>query len=305
VEPLALRPEYQDPANRIERLDAQGIDACLLFPTLASGVEELIREDVALLMDVLWTFNRWMADVWTFHYEDRMFGAPMFALSDVDTAVDMLNWAIDEGARVIDVRSAPVLTPLGFRSPGDPMFDRFWARCEEAGVMIGIHGGPVNYTKYSGDWCGEYVWRAFAKTPFEHIANHGRPISDFLTAMITHGACSRFPELKLISVENGGDWVPDLIKTMKLIYQRYPGGFPEDPVAAFERNVWVSPFWEDPIEEIARYVPVERILAGSDFPHAEGLSEPTDFIKGIADFSPADQRRIMRDNLAALLGHDS
>jgi predicted TIM-barrel fold metal-dependent hydrolase len=46
---------------------------------------------------------------------------------------------------------------------------------------------------------------------------------------------------------------------------------------------------------------MERILAGSDYPHAEGLSEPTDFVKALADFTEADTRLIMRDNLRQLL----
>ena len=89
---------------------------------------------------------------------------------------------------------------------------------------------------------------------------------------------------------------------MKIYYHRYPGFFPEDPIEAFVRCVWVSPFWEDDIAEIARYLPVERILAGSDYPHAEGLADPTDFVKGLSGFDEAATRRIMRDNLAELLG---
>ena len=40
----------------------------------------------------------------------------------------------------------------------------------------------------------------------------------------------------------------------------------------------------------------------SDFPHAEGLADPTSFQKLIADLDEADRQRIMRDNSRALLG---
>jgi hypothetical protein len=43
-------------------------------------------------------------------------------------------------------------------------------------------------------------------------------------------------------------------------------------------------------------------LAGSDFPHAEGLAEPTDFVKSLTGFNEDDQRMIMHDNLKYLLG---
>nr|NIR41835.1 amidohydrolase [Actinomycetota bacterium]NIS36926.1 amidohydrolase [Actinomycetota bacterium]NIT95641.1 amidohydrolase [Actinomycetota bacterium]NIU19331.1 amidohydrolase [Actinomycetota bacterium]NIU71405.1 amidohydrolase [Actinomycetota bacterium] len=40
---------------------------------------------------------------------------------------------------------------------------------------------------------------------------------------------------------------------------------------------------------------------GSDFPHAEGLPEPTDYVKDIAGFSPAEVRQVMRENIIGLL----
>ena len=301
VEPLALHPEYQERDKRLALLDEQNIEGCLLFPTLASGIEERVREDIPLLTDILWAFNRWLEETWTFNSADRMYAAPIFSLADVDQALAMLDWAIERGCRVIDVRSAPVLTATGFTSPGKPEFDRFWSRCEEADVLVGVHAGPVSYTKYTGDWTGNFEYHAFTRSAFEHIALHGRAISDFFTAMVCDGALSRHPKLKLVSVENGGDWIPSLVDKMKIYYHRYPGSFPEDPIEAFERCVWVSPFWEDDITDIAQYLPIERILAGSDYPHAEGLSEPTDFVKALTDFTEADTRLIMRDNLRQLL----
>ena len=43
-------------------------------------------------------------------------------------------------------------------------------------------------------------------------------------------------------------------------------------------------------------------MAGSDWPHPEGLASPTDFVHGLSEFSASDQRRIMRDNGYALTG---
>jgi predicted TIM-barrel fold metal-dependent hydrolase len=72
-------------------------------------------------------------------------------------------------------------------------------------------------------------------------------------------------------------------------------------MTAFERGVWVAPYWEEDAERLARHMPVERILAGSDFPHADGLAEPTDFALELTSFSEQHQRMIMRDNLRGLL----
>jgi predicted TIM-barrel fold metal-dependent hydrolase len=45
---------------------------------------------------------------------------------------------------------------------------------------------------------------------------------------------------------------------------------------------------------------VERILFGSDWPHAEGLGHPRDFFKNVEEFSLDDQRKIMRTNAREL-----
>jgi hypothetical protein len=91
------------------------------------------------------------------------------------------------------------------------------------------------------------------------------------------------------------------MKRFEVEYSRYPASFPEDPVAAFQRSVWVVPYWEEPIEQLADLVPVERILAGSDFPHSDGLPEPMQFAKALTAFDDGAVRKIMRDNLAGLL----
>jgi predicted TIM-barrel fold metal-dependent hydrolase len=44
----------------------------------------------------------------------------------------------------------------------------------------------------------------------------------------------------------------------------------------------------------------ERLLMGSDYPHAEGLATPTDYVYELKDFSEAEVRRVMRDNALEL-----
>ena len=38
------------------------------------------------------------------------------------------------------------------------------------------------------------------------------------------------------------------------------------------------------------------MLFGSDFPHAEGLAEPTDFVYDLKGWSDDDVRLVMREN---------
>jgi predicted TIM-barrel fold metal-dependent hydrolase len=57
---------------------------------------------------------------------------------------------------------------------------------------------------------------------------------------------------------------------------------------------------EDTVPELAEHIPVERILFGSDWPHAEGIEHPRDFFKKVEEFSIDDQRKIMVENAREL-----
>ena len=123
--------------------------------------------------------------------------------------------------------------------------------------------------------------------------------------MVCQGALTRFPDLKVVSVENGANWVGHLLHQLELAYGRMPQNFEEHPVEAFRRNVYVNPFWEDDVEELVDLITVEHVLFGSDYPHPEGLAEPLDYLDHLAGYPNLDQRatrRIMSENANALLG---
>ena len=67
---------------------------------------------------------------------------------------------------------------------------------------------------------------------------------------------------------------------------KMPDGFPEDPIEAFKRCVYVAPFWEDDFKKMADLCGIDRIMFGSDWPHPEGLAEPTQ-----PDRRPSGSRR--------------
>jgi predicted TIM-barrel fold metal-dependent hydrolase len=52
---------------------------------------------------------------------------------------------------------------------------------------------------------------------------------------------------------------------------------------------------------LKRNIPVERILFGSDWPHAEGLAEPLDFLDDFAGYAPDEIEKVFSTNLKGLL----
>jgi predicted TIM-barrel fold metal-dependent hydrolase len=122
-----------------------------------------------------------------------------------------------------------------------------------------------------------------------------------MTAMVVHGALSRFPRLKIACVENGATWVGHLFEGFEGAYKKLPQEFLEDPVVAFKRNVYVNPFWEDDVSDLVKLVGPDHILFGSDYPHPEGLRDPISYVDKLADLPREDVVKIMSGNLDELM----
>ena len=293
-----IRPEYRDRDARLAVMDTQGIDGCFMFPTLGVGMEEALRDDPVAAVAAFHAFNRWLEDDWGYAYRERIFGAPMIPLVDVDAAVAELDLVLAKGARIVCIKSGPAITRDGRVSPGDVRFDPFWARVDEAGVTVGIHSGDAGYNRYIDDWEQVGTFRAFAYSPLRIVLSSSRPPYDTMAALVCQGVFDRFPNVRVASIEAGADWVPDLLKKLAKVYGQSPMGFASDPVAAFRRHVWIAPFYEDDIAQLKDLVGLDHILFGSDWPHAEGLAEPATFAEDLrrCGFTDEEIRSVMRDN---------
>ena len=296
-------PEWARNAQaRLPHLDELGIEGSLMFPTLASLLEERMRDDPDLTHVVVHSLNQWIHDEWTFNYHDRIFATPIVTLPIVDKAIKELEWCLERGARCILIRPAPAWGLRGPRSPGLPEFDPFWARVQEAGVLVGMHSSDSGYADLVSIWEGRTEFLPFKPNPLRLLVMQNRAISDMMTAMVCHGAFTRFPNLRIATIENGGTWVAPLVEKFEGIYKKMPQEFAEHPVEAFRRNVYVNPFWEDALDGLIEIMSPDRLLFGSDYPHPEGLGNPISFYDDLpASLSQADAAKIMGGNLKELL----
>lgn len=302
LDAMADHPEYRDRDARLGVMDAQGVEGVFMFPTLGVGVEEALRADVDAVHATFTAFNKWVADDWGFAYRDRIYSAALISLLDERQALAELERVVEDGCRIICLRAAPILSPYGGRSPGDPIYDDFWNAVERAGIVVGIHSGDSGYDRYAVDWGASSEMEAFRADPFKRVMIGHRPIFDYLAAMITRGLFDRHPGLRIATIESGSSWVGELVRGLTKTYKQIPNLFAGDPIEAFRRNVWVSPFFEDDIPALTEQVALDHLLMGSDWPHAEGLPEPADYVADLEGFADEEIKMIMHDNARALLG---
>jgi len=296
-----IRPEYLGFTARLPVLDSQGLEACWLFPTLGMLYEEILKHDPEGVAILFRAFNEWLHEDWGYARDERIFAAPYIALGDRDAAVRELELALDRGARVVVMRPAPVWTASGPLSPAHEHFDPFWARLDEAGIPLVVHAGDSGY---SSNGYAEDGFRASfgggGYAPSIKMLNIERAAYDWLLTVTFEKLFERFPNLRVASVENGSEFLPDLFRKLRSAAHKIPGYFAEDPAETFRRHVWINPFWEDDVAEVVEYMGAERVIFGSDWPHIEGMPRPLDYLEELRGFDAGTVRRIMRDNAVEL-----
>ena len=122
---------FFDVEPRYKLMQEFGITRSLMWPTLASVIEQAMPEDPLATHAVLHALNEWMYEHWTFGYEDAIFPTPAIGLAIVDRALQELEWVTDRGARIVYIRPAPVFGFGGPRSFALPEFDPFWEAMQE------------------------------------------------------------------------------------------------------------------------------------------------------------------------------
>lgn len=303
-----IRPEYRDREVRLKWMDAEGVDKALFFPTLGVTVEGFLLDDVEMHYAAFHAFNRWLIDDWGFAYKDRIYAAPYLSLMDLDRAVEELDWVLKQGARLITLRPGPAFG----RSPADPHFDPFWARVNEAGVLVTYHAyeGPSNVSLALDQlWCAPPRPRQNEDRLLRNVIySQDTAIMNTIFALVLHNLFGRFPNIRVATIEMGGGWVPyclHKLDTAAGFMSRKISAFgmelPEKPSDIFREKVWVAPFPEEDVEALVALLGPDRVLMGSDWPHAESIPIPRGYIDCIANLDAASQRKIMRDNALGLI----
>lgn len=292
----------RNPDDRIRELDRQGVRETLNYPTLASLVEHSAADDPELTMAIIHALNRWMLEHWTFAFQDRIFSTPIINCAEVDGARRELEYILDNGAKVALIKPAPVKGVHGWRSPALPEFDPFWREVEDAGLPIVLHASQPPLDEYVNKWEPPATKNFMAMSSFRWLVLGHREISDMIGSLICHGTLTRFPKLRIASVENGSSWIHPLFHDLADLTKKMPQNFPEDPLEVFRRNIWVSPFWEGSVADVVETVGWDRVMFGSDYPHPEGLAEPKGYWKYAEGMDTRRTWDFMGDNARRFLG---
>jgi len=97
--------------------------------------------------------------------------------------------------QLMNSRIAPIWTADGPRSPGDPQFDPFWARVNEAGLTVVVHAGDSGYSSQGYAEDGFAASFGGGSRPTIKAFNIERAAHDFLITLVFEKLFDRFPSL--------------------------------------------------------------------------------------------------------------
>src|SRR3989454_3760500 len=128
-------PRAYDPAARLRVLDAEGIDAVLLYPTIGICWEGHVT-DGALATAYTRAYNRWLAE---FCRTDpkRLYPVAHISLLDPEGAVEETIRARRDGC--VGIYLSPDLAARAGRHFDDPVYARFWETAQDLEMPIGFH----------------------------------------------------------------------------------------------------------------------------------------------------------------------
>jgi predicted TIM-barrel fold metal-dependent hydrolase len=250
--------------------------------------------------------NRWLAE-WCAEYPGRRAGVGQILLNDVDEAVKDVHWIADHGLR------GGLLLPGNPPGSGvdplhSPSYDPVWQACEERAVIVNVHGGggSPDHGLHPASLSMFILEASF----YSH-----RP----LWLLIMSGVFDRFPKMRLVLAEAGAGWIPHALNTMDRLYAQLSAGnvgelpfiapflLERKPSEYWQTNCWVGASFMNREDCLDRYeIGLDRIMWGSDFPHAEGTYPfSTEAISHtFAGVEPSEVRRMLGATAAGLYGFD-
>jgi len=277
-----------DPHARIRDMDADGIDAAVLFPTLGLFLSMVPQAEASAA--IARALNDHAAE-YARPYPDRLFCVGVVPLKDVVGAVAELQRVAAMGFVGIVVRPNP--DPTTQRRIDDSAYEPLWSAAEEAGMVVAIHEGVNPFIPFAGiDRCQTmYDWHCVSH-PFEQML-----------AMLTLGRAGvfeRHPNLRVGFMESNCGWLPYWLERLDSNWRQLPWQAPEikrPPSEYFQRQCAITcEADEEAVGAVADLVGDDRIMWASDYPHYD--SEPGAAAEMFARDELSDERktRIMATN---------
>ena len=283
-----------DPKARLADLAKDGVEAEVVYPTIAMGMYGLT--DSGFQHACFQAYNTWLAQDFCAAYPNIFKGIGLISLDDIESAVMEARRCKELGLAGLMI----ALYPVDDRQYSSPQYDPFWAVAQELELPVSLHIATERGAKGIGT----------KKKTVGDVSVHASPVMRSIADIIFGGVFERFPNLKVVSAENDVGWASYFQERLDYIFKfRRPlhaMSLKGDvlPSQQFRRNVYMTFIWDTVGVKSRDLIGVNNILWSSDYPHGASMWPNSrqvieDHMVGV---SAADRRKIVAENAARLYG---
>lgn len=286
---------------RLEVHDAEGIDAAVLFPTIANCIAGL--RDPLFSAAMCRAVNRWLA-AYASYAPDELYAIAAVPVQHGDLAAEVLREAVEEHGFVGAAFRANV-RPDG-RTVGDSSLDVLWATAEELGVPVCIHNadyqGFDNLVQPGSDWVETRMMHHAILHPFMGMLA--------FASMYEARVFERYPKLRIGYMESNSGWAPfwldRLDEHLEIMGWMTGREFTRTPTEVFKDQCVVGCETEEPmIPYVLERLGEDKVIWASDFPHYDAhLPGMTKELFERDDISDSQRDGILRRSSLRFFGLD-
>jgi aminocarboxymuconate-semialdehyde decarboxylase len=287
VKQMATRaPKLTGVTERLKDMDRMGVDIQAVCPApyhffyfteVGYGAElaREVNEGIAQLV----------ADT-----PDRFVGMGSVPLQNAELAIKELEYCVKK----LGMKGIEICTNVNGKNLTDPSLklDKFFARCEELGVVIFMH--PLGWTQ--------------ADRLTNHYFNNviGNPLDSTVAVshLIFDGVLQRYPKLKFV-VAHGGGFIAHYWARMDHAWRARADcrTVIKKPPSCYLEKFYFDSITFDPemLKRLIQKYGADHVVLGTDYPYDMGEEDPLGLIAQVKRLSKADRELIQGGNAARLL----
>ena len=260
-----IRPGSFDTKARLADLDADGIWAQVLYPSVTLAGARTYADDRELQLACVRAYNEWLVEFCA-GSKGRLIGQTIIPTTGVDDAVAELRWGLDRGMKGALIAAYP---DGSYASPG-PANDPFWDLAQESGTPLGVHIGSFTM---SGLAAGKIEQSTVSFMANAGSSKAGAQTIPVVAELLFSGVPQRFPRIKFLLVEANIGWIPTVMEQLDDMFLRYRWfshaveWMHETPSRVFWRN-FSSTFMLDTVGvELRHRMNIDSLMWSTDYPH--------------------------------------
>ena len=259
-------------------MDAEGIDAVVLYPSMGLFVPFLPELAPAQSARACRAYNEWIAE-YTSIDQSRLAGIGIVPLADIGFAVKEARHAASLGLPGVMARP----NHLYGRSLGARDYDPLYDALQEAGLVFAVHEG----LGVRGPTIGREVSETFA---VRHAISHPMEQMAAMASLVLEGALERHDALRVAFLESGTGWLPYWLARLdnhdEWMHESETAALSLTPSEYFARQCVICTDPDDPLAAwVVTQVGADHMMWASDFPHPDALypEAVTSFLKESAE----------------------